>query len=211
MTEPAVRPSTDTTAAADRAPKRRRPGGRSARVREAVLAATLGQLLASGYDDLSVAAVAEQAGVSVPTVYRRWSTKAGLAAAALGEFVASTNPIPDTGTFEGDLRALLSQVLVLLRRPEVERLVRAVAAIDPLTPGAEEARGAFWHSRFAGSAEIVRRAIERQEVSAGTAPEAVIEFLVGPAYLRVLVTRGPLDHHLEDESVRRTLSAYARV
>src|SRR4051794_32255220 len=98
--------------------RRPRPGGRSERVRVAVLRAALEQLLARGYDALSVGEVAESAGVAVTTVYRRWPTKAELAAAALGEFAAAANPMPDSGDLERDLRALLAQIVDLLRRPD---------------------------------------------------------------------------------------------
>jgi AcrR family transcriptional regulator len=186
-----------------------RPGGRSARVRQAILTATSEQLIAGGYDALTVNEVAAAAGVAITTVYRRWPTKAELAAAALGELAATANPMPDTGRIETDLRALLAQILGLLRRPEIARLVRAVAAIDPDTPGADAARVAFWQTRFAGSASIVTRAIARGEIDAAAEPEAVIELLVGPAYLRLLLTGRPLDAELEAESLRRTLAAYA--
>ena len=63
----------------------RRPGGRSARVRSAVLAATLEVLVETGYDGMTVDAVAARAGVHKTTVYRRWPTKAALVAAAAAD------------------------------------------------------------------------------------------------------------------------------
>src|SRR5437667_200471 len=81
-----------------------------ARVRKSVLDAALNRLLADGFDGLSIAAVATDAGVAETTVYRRWPTKAALAAAALTELAAADNPTPDTGSLEGDLRTVLSQV-----------------------------------------------------------------------------------------------------
>ncbi|MFA9269311.1 MAG: TetR/AcrR family transcriptional regulator [Baekduiaceae bacterium] len=187
--------------------QKRRPGGRSARVREAVLQAALDQLLRGGYDALSIPEVARTAGVAESTVYRRWPTNADLAAAALGELAAAENPVPDTGSLEGDLHALLAQILELLRRPEVERIVRAAAAVGH---GGQDAdlRAIYWRTRFAGSSVIVTRAIDRGEVPQGTDPEGVIEFLVGPVYLRLLLTGRPLDDDLLVESVRRTLTAY---
>ncbi|MGH2741102.1 MAG: TetR-like C-terminal domain-containing protein, partial [Thermoleophilaceae bacterium] len=46
----------------------------------------------------------------------------------------------------------------------------------------------FWVERLAMDGEIVTRAIARGEVPAGTDPEAVIEAVLGPIYLRLLVT-----------------------
>ena len=187
---------------------RRRTGGRSARVREATLRATIELLLERGYDGLSIGDVARAAGVAETTVYRRWPTKAELAAAALAEFAAAANPLPDTGTLAGDLSALLAQILDLLRRPDVERLIRASSAVGSGTDGIEEARRAFFDTRLSGSGELVSRAIARGELPAGTDPEAVLEFLVGPAYVRLLLTGRPLDERLHADSVERTLRAY---
>ena len=56
---------------------RRRPGGRSSRVRAAVLGATLEALVQGGYEALSIAEVAARSGVHESTIYRRWGTKGG--------------------------------------------------------------------------------------------------------------------------------------
>ena len=67
----------------------------------------------------------------------------------------------------------------------------------------------FWRSRFAGSAHIVERAVERGELPMGTDPAAFVEFLVAPAYLRLLLLDRPLDDELYEHSVRATIAAYA--
>jgi AcrR family transcriptional regulator len=58
--------------------RKRDPG-----IDERVLEVAGRQLAASGYDALSIAAVAHDAGTTRQAVYRRWPTKASLAAAAL--------------------------------------------------------------------------------------------------------------------------------
>lgn len=187
----------------------RRPGGRSEHVRVKILDAALSRLLAGGYDALTVRDVARSAEVAETTIYRRWPTTHDLAAAAIAHLAHAENPIPDTGTFDGDLRALLRQILDLLRRPEVERILRTAAALDSRNPGAVEARKTFWEARFAGSAEIVERAVQRGELPAGTDPGECIEFLVAPAYLRLLLLDQPLDDALLEQSVRNTIAVYA--
>ncbi|MEU4828600.1 TetR family transcriptional regulator, partial [Actinomadura sp. NPDC023710] len=49
-----------------------RPGGRTARTRAAVLAATQGELEEAGYAGLTLEKVAERSGVHLATLYRRW-------------------------------------------------------------------------------------------------------------------------------------------
>ena len=79
----------------------RRGRTRDARIDARVLAAASRHLAASGYEAMSVAAVAQEAGTTRQAVYRRWPTKASLAAAALqqaaddAEAIRSDNPYAD--------------------------------------------------------------------------------------------------------------------
>lgn len=166
-------------------------------------------LLAEGYAGLNVRDVAMAAEVAETTIYRRWPTTHDLAAAAIAHLARVENPIPDTGNLEGDLRALLSQIFDLLRRPEVERVLRAAAALDSGSPDAVEARKRFWQGRFAGSARIVERAIERGELAAEVDSGDLVELLVAPAYLRLLLLDRPIDDALLELSVTNTVAAYA--
>ncbi len=182
-----------------------RPGGRSARVRAAVLGATLDRLLATGFAGLTVADVAADAGVAETTIYRRWPTKSALAAAALNELAAAENPTPDTGTLEHDLRTVLVQIIDLLRRPDVERIIRALAALSDEVAGMTAARNAFLQTRINGMQDIVTRATNRGELRQALDPADLLEMLIAPAYLRLLVTGLPLDDALVERSVRAAL------
>lgn len=197
------------TAVSTSSAQRRRPGGRSARVRQAVVSAALNQLLTVGYDGLSIRAVAKEAGVAESTVYRWWPTPADLATTAVLSLVDIENPIPDTGTLEGDLREHLTHVVALLNRPDVRRIVRAIAAIDDSNEAGRAARQSFWETRFNVSAEIVRRAVARSEVAAHIDADTVLEAVVAPAYFRALLLDRPLDQELVDWSVEMTLVAFA--
>ncbi|WP_229868212.1 TetR/AcrR family transcriptional regulator, partial [Streptomyces chryseus] len=57
-----------------------RPGGRTAKVRAAVLEATQEALIEGGFHALNLDRVAARAGVGKTTVYRRWGSAAGLVA-----------------------------------------------------------------------------------------------------------------------------------
>ena len=177
--------------------------------RARVLDSALAHLLDVGYDGPSVRDVARTAEVAETTIYRRWPTTHDLATAAIAHLAHTQNPIPDTGTLEGDLRELLAQIFGLLRRSEVERLVRAAAALDSAKPEAVDARKKFWLGRLAGSTDIVQRAVERGELPVGTDAAGLVEFLVAPAYLRLLLLDRPIDDALIDLSVRNTIAAYA--
>src|SRR3954453_20096702 len=94
-----------TTPAPASAPRGRpRDPARAARILEAAVAL----IAEGGYDRATVEAIAERAGGAAagkPTIYRRWSGKADIVAAAIRARKGSAPPA-DTGTLRGDLRAL---------------------------------------------------------------------------------------------------------
>ena len=59
------------------------PGGRGATRETAILQATLELLAESGYDQLTIDAVAARARCSKATIYRRWPGKAALVITAV--------------------------------------------------------------------------------------------------------------------------------
>lgn len=90
-------------------PTRLRPGGRSARVQEAVHSATIELTDLHGRDALTVPLIAARAGVTPSTIYRRWGDLADLLAdVSVQRFRPDTEPA-DTGSLRGDLRAWAEQ------------------------------------------------------------------------------------------------------
>jgi AcrR family transcriptional regulator len=187
-----------------------RPGGRSARVREAVLQATLDTLVSDGYAAVTVTSVADAAGVHSSTVYRRWGGRAQLIADAVRQMSESAVPTPDTGTLAGDLTVLIRQVVQLLTNPPTLAVVRSLAAVPPdLDDEFAATRTRFWQARFDSGAAIVERAVSRGELPGGVEATQVFEMLVGPPYLRALLTGAPLDAKFIRVTVRRVIEAFA--
>jgi AcrR family transcriptional regulator len=186
---------------------RSRRGGRSARVRHAVLTAAVDQLVECGYENLSHLAVARNAGVDPATIYRRWPTRARLAVDAIVELATEAVPILDTGSVRGDLTALHRAVSGVLRNRRLLRLFQAVsAAAFEHDPEVTDAVRTFWRQRFDGAVVILTRAVERGEIPPQSDPRGVIEQLVAPACFRALVTKQPLDSRLTETSVERALT-----
>ena len=90
------------------APRRRRTGRPpSAEADRAILETARSQLAERGYAGMSIAGIAEGAGVGRPTVYRRYRDKADVVAAALA-LVPPPSAAPDTGSARSDLIAILT-------------------------------------------------------------------------------------------------------
>ncbi|MFE1164277.1 TetR/AcrR family transcriptional regulator C-terminal ligand-binding domain-containing protein, partial [Streptomyces sp. NPDC058829] len=105
-----------------------RPGGRTARVRSAVLRAAGDALAEHGLAGLDLADVARRAQVGRTTVYRRWGTPVTLVADLLADMAEQSLPRTETGTLLGDLRANARLVQRTLADPRQGALFKAVIA-----------------------------------------------------------------------------------
>ena len=170
---------------------RRRPGGRSAEKRTAVLEATIAVLAAGGPSGLSIAEVAKRAGVHETSIYRRWGSRERLALDAMSELSGDLLPVPDTGTLRGDLAAFGQELIDYDDSPLGKALIRTMAAHDD-DEEAAAARGQFWDSRYAGCKVIVERAVARREVPESVDGRFLLELFFAPIHTRALLTREPI-------------------
>ncbi|WP_250562945.1 TetR/AcrR family transcriptional regulator [Sphaerisporangium fuscum] len=189
------------------APGSARPGGRTARVREAVRAATLAELAEKGFEGLTVEGVALRSGVHKTTVYRRWGGVEGLAADALDLASGEPWPIPDTGTIEGDLRALARLVVTSFADPEIGPVSRAFISAAVSNPPTATALHAFFAARHRQSATLVTRAVERGELPQGTDGAEVVRVAIAPLYYRMFITGEPVDETIADRAADAALAA----
>jgi AcrR family transcriptional regulator len=171
----------------------KRPGGRTARVRQAVVAAFIDELVERGYSDLSFESVAARAGVHKTTLYRRWGSRENLLLDVALQTAAEAVPVPDTGALVTDLAALAGAVAANLRSKRAQAMLRAVVSEALVNAEVATAARRFWQARFEAANEIIRLAAARGEVAADVDAGLIIELLIGPMYLRMLVTQEPID------------------
>ena len=176
-------------------------------MRTAVLTATVDVLCESGFDALSVREIAERAGVHESSIYRRWGTKADLVSDALASRMGLEVPTPDTGSLREDLLALLRALAAFIGTPLGENVVRMALRRD--LPDSDAARDRFWTDRFTRGAVILDRAEARGELRPGIDRFLTLETLVGPLYLRLLLTREPLNEAIIENVVDLILTGIA--
>lgn len=184
-----------------------RPGGRSARVRAAVRDATLAELTDKGYAGLTVEGVAARSGVHKTTVYRRWTSVRGLIADALELASGEPWPVPDTGTVQGDLRALARLVATGFTDPGEGPVSTAFVSAAMQDADAARALHAFFVARHEQSAGLVTRAVARGELPAGVDPAEVVRVAVAPLYYRLFISREPVDAAVADRAADAALAA----
>jgi len=182
-----------------------RPGGRTARVRTAVLRAAGDVLAEQGFAHLDLADLARRAVVGKTTVYRRWGTVANVITDLLEEMAAESVSRTETGTLLGDLRANAHLVLRTLTDPRQGALFKAVIAAATCDDDTAAALGTFYATRVAEWAPCVQQAIDRGEVPAGTDPAEVVRAVSAPLYYRLLTGAAPLD----EAAAERAASAAA--
>jgi AcrR family transcriptional regulator len=170
----------------------RRPGGRTARTRAAVLDATVAELAAHGYGALTVEQVAARAGVHKTTLYRRWGGKEGLVADAVETFAAAEVELPDTGSVDEDLRRWARSILATLTARDSGAVVRALFRGAGESPELHDLRRRFYRTRSAMVVPIVQRAVERGQLPPGTDATEVIKQVGAPLYYRLLIIEEPL-------------------
>jgi AcrR family transcriptional regulator len=176
----------------DEASIRRRTGGRSARVRKAVLKATLQAVVEHGADAVSISEIARQAAVHDTSIYRRWPTKDHLLLDALLDYSESTLPIPDTGTLRGDLVEFATEVSAYLASPLGRTLARAMAVAGD-ADDLDAARAQFWKSRLDLASAMIERAKVRREVPADLDGSTALELVIAPLHFRALLTHQAID------------------
>ncbi|WP_326689400.1 TetR/AcrR family transcriptional regulator [Streptomyces sp. NBC_01795] len=182
-----------------------RPGGRTARVREAVLRAAGDALAERGFAHLDLAEVARLAGVGKTTVYRRWGTVTALLADLLADMAEQSLPRTETGTLLGDLKANAALVRRTLADPRQGALFKAVIAAATCDEKAADALHRFYAVRVEEWVPCVHQALARGEIPPGTDPEEVIRAVSAPLYYRLLTTGDTLD---EPSATRAAEAAY---
>ncbi|MFJ1705605.1 TetR/AcrR family transcriptional regulator [Kitasatospora sp. NPDC088346] len=184
-----------------------RPGGRTARVRAAVLRAAGDALAEHGFAGLDLGDVARRAEVGRTTVYRRWGTVTALVADLLDDMAEQSQPRTETGSLLEDLRAnarLVQRTLTDARQGPLFRAVIAAASCDPDTA---EALHRFYRARITEWAPCVTQAVGRGELPEGTDPDEVVRAVSAPLYYRLLASGDPLDESAADRAAGAAVAA----
>ena len=182
-----------------------RPGGRTARNRDLVLAAVASLLLEAGYDALTVDAVAARSGIHRTTVYRRWRDTGGLLADSLEAAREQAWEPPDTGSLLGDLTRINEQIAgALTTEPSI---VRALIAASFRSPAAASALRSFWEDRFALAAVVVERAVARREAGADTDARTLLVGSCAPVFYELALMRGPAPGDLAARYARQAATS----
>lgn len=171
------------------APRGRSPRGRprDERATQAILEVTLRHFGRYGYAGLSLDAIAAEAGVTKPGLYRRWASKEDLVTAAVSEWRNRGMP-QFSGDVEADLAANLRQIARMLNEPPGLAMIAALLLQERTKP---ELMKLFRERNFAPRREALRK-ILRAAKAQGALPttldvDTVIAMLLGAYHLQLIM------------------------
>lgn len=162
---------------------------RSEERRIAILAAARDLILESGYEQLSIHAIAARAGSSRQTVYRWWTSKALIVADLVitGALQLPDASIPDTGSLDADLALWLDGASRALADPQVGSLI--LALVTAATESEAEARLLYEISTGPFHCALVDR-LDRGAASGQIGPfgdpMAIADAVIGTVLFRAL-------------------------
>jgi AcrR family transcriptional regulator len=188
--------------------QQRQPRRRGETVRRAVLDAAAAELTTAGVEHVTIAGVAARAGVHETSIYRRWVTKEALLLETAQEQTAGKVPEPDTGSFRGDLVALVLSLDAFLRSPIGGALLRL--ALTASTVDGATARKTFWLDRLRKSSDIIDNARSRGEIRPEVDPDLLMQAVVGAVHMGATFGGWPLDRERAGRLVDLLLAGVGR-
>ncbi len=152
---------------------------RSAQSHQAILQAALELLAEVGFDRMSIDAIATRAGVGKTTIYRRYESKEELVADAI-ESLREEIIIPDTGSFWGDIEALIQSAAQITLTPLGRQTVAMIISSATSNPQFAQV---YWtkylQPRRQAFAILLERAKARNEVQAEVDSNLVFDIMSG--------------------------------
>jgi AcrR family transcriptional regulator len=162
-------------------------------------------LAEQGYARMSIAVVADAAGVSRPAIYRRFKTKADLAMAALDARIdEQASPPPDLDV-ESALIQALRHLANRLRDKHSMALIGTLLVEEEQTPELIRLfRERLWATRANLLREIIDRGRERGELRKIVDSDVVVGMLIGALYAAHL-SLAKIPHDWPARAVRAAL------
>jgi AcrR family transcriptional regulator len=192
-------PSTDS--GADRV------DGRVRRSRDRVLTTTFELLSEGGVGGFTVDEVARRSGVAKTTIYRHWPTREALVIDACSR-ISAEQEVPDTGSLEGDVRAILANIAHLLSTARWSSVLPSIVDIAERDPQFADIHSKIQHGHAGPLREVLDRAAGRGELATAADRPTMIAALLGPLFYRRWFSREPIDEQFVDTIAKDVIGSH---
>jgi AcrR family transcriptional regulator len=155
-----------------------------------VIAAALAVYGEVGWAGFTLDRVARRAPVGKAALYRRWPTKEILLLAALEHLAEPPDREADLTDLRGCLITMAEQVIDMFVGPKALVLPRVLIEAAQYPAQFDEMVQNIVLARFGGARTMIRAAVDRGELPAGTPPDLIIDAIMGRVISLVVLTPG---------------------
>jgi AcrR family transcriptional regulator len=174
------------------------------RSKASVLKVTAELLTETGLGGVSVDEVARRSGVAKTTIYRHWPTRSDLLMEACSQ-LGTEQEVPDTGSVEGDISTLLTNLAELLLTARWASVVPSVVDAAERDADIAAIHGRLQRGHARPFQEVIARAKRNGEISRNVDSAAMIAALIGPLFYRRWFSRESLDDKVVKDVVKRVI------
>jgi AcrR family transcriptional regulator len=171
------------------------------RSRVTVLGVAAELLLERGFAGASVDEITRRSGVAKTTIYRHWPTRGDLLRDACSS-IGTPLEVPDTGSFEGDVTALMMSLAHLLRSEKWTSVLPSVIDAAERDPDIAAVYSRLQEGYSAPLQSIIQRATQKGELPKTTDAALLVAALTGPLFYRRWFSREPLTNAFAKQIVR---------
>ena len=174
------------------------------RSRMTVLAATAELLFEKGYSGASVDEISRRSGVAKTTIYRHWPTRVDLLRDACSA-IGTPQQVPDTGSFESDVTALMTSLVKLLKTGKWTSVLPSIIDAAERDKDIAAMYSKLQRGYSAPFESVIMRAVLNGELPKDTDSNVLIAALTGPLFYRRWFSRDPLTQEFAMQIVRRLI------
>jgi AcrR family transcriptional regulator len=178
--------------------------------RERVLTTTLDLLTETGLDELTIDDISRRSGVAKTTIYRHWPNRFALVIDACSRMTDGEQAPPDTGSLEGDVRAILTNIAELLGTARWSSIVPSIVDVAEHDPAFADIHGTIQRGHAAPLRAALDRAAHRGDIPSTGDRDAIAAALLGPLFYRRWFSREPIDTKFLEMIIRSTVDGLRR-
>jgi AcrR family transcriptional regulator len=174
--------------------------------RERVLTTTLDLLTEAGLDELTIDEISRRSGVAKTTIYRHWPNRSALVIDACSQMTDGEEAPPDTGSLEGDVKAILTNVAELLGTARWSSIVPSIVDVAEHDPAFADIHSKIQREHAAPLRLALDRAALRGEIPLTADRDAITAVLLGPLFYRRWFSREPIGAKFLEMIIRSTVA-----
>lgn len=179
---------------------KRSPGRmRSETSRLAILNAALSLLEASSLQQITIEAIAKEAGVGKATIYRWWPSKVSIVIDAFVQNHIMHTPVPKGGACREALRVHIHRMVQQYSGRGGRLVAQLLAEGQSSTEVLREFRERFFYGRRAMVREVIEQGRANGEFRTDMDPEFMMDMIYSPVYFRLIMGHLPLSDSFAEE------------